>query len=475
MNEPKLTAAIAGLDTKTPEQIKKWLTETVLPERIGGWVPNDLSTDSRLPILGFVQDENKKDDFYEIIADGTNQKYTQGAQWGSVAIDEWVMDNIPNSFEDGDIVVIRANIKKKIYNNVSYQMFVNSNDPKDYQSGSKGSDTRSNPEILNLTITLKNIDLSDHTVPAANPENVTVNLFDYWVREQTPSSPKGDILDKSDRHYHEDGDEEKLSTTSTGYSTDVDWNQGINKKHLLLFGDGMIHAGLWNKGAGENCRYGNTYAGMEGIVKNTLPENGYPELNLAMANKILTDGNPKREETLIKDWKLAGNHKSDVGADGGYTYDSDNIKNLSDTVIQTWGGDITADTESLRYLFDPEDSSATFKKSYTDVKGLFQLDNKGYYYYNMRENFAEFVEGKESDGNNNHFILYDAPAALRTDAEQSVGNFFPFNKGSEVFNGMDDKGNLTSTVACSGNSMNHSAYGDRNHVIGSLPEGRYGR
>ena len=56
--------------------------------------------------------------------------------------------------------------------------------------------------------------------------------------------------------------------------------------------------------------------------------------------------------------------------------------------------------ETLQYLFEPANGS--YKKAYTNVTGLFQLDEDGYYYYDMRENFAEFSQ----DGGN-HFILYD--------------------------------------------------------------------
>ena len=249
------------------------------------------------------------------------------------------------------------------------------------------------------------------------------------------------------------------STTPTKYSTVDDWNVGINQGHLLLFGDGLIHAGLWNKGAGENCRYGKKYAGMEQIVKNVLRD-GYPEINLDLAKKRmlgLDESNPQyRNHELIKDWRLTGDHKNDKEAEGtaneGYTYDSINVQNLSDTVIGTWGGDIEQDSESLQYLFDPTDDHSN-KTSYTDVTGLFQLDDEGYYYYNMRKNFAEF-----SQEGGNHFILYDAPATTRTDGEDSVGNFFPFNKGYEVFNGIkkeNGKEKLTSSVPCSRNTMNH--------------------
>lgn len=102
----------------------------------------------------------------------------------------------------------------------------------------------------------------------------------------------------------------------------------------------MIHAGLWNKGAGENCRYGKEYAGMEGIVKSTLNTEGYPEINLDNAEKILADekdgpyemsknypGNEKYK--LIKDYYLTGDHNASYGEE----YQSDNIQNLSKTVI----------------------------------------------------------------------------------------------------------------------------------------------
>lgn len=307
--------------------------------------------------------------------------------------------------------------------------------------------------IFELPITIKPISLTPHIVPSANPGNVTVNLFDYWVEGygENPSSdttinPRGgDILLKGDWHFHEG------STTATGYSCEDDWGKGINKNHLLLFGDGLIHGGLWNKGAGENTNYGKQYAGMEKIVKNVL-ENEYPVINTDLANDILI-GDNSRDYKLIKDYRLAGDHIGDRITNGnsgsGKPYESDKIKNLSDTVIRNWGGTIGVDTESLEYLFNPGVSHAN-KKNYTDVKGLFQLDKDGYYYYKMRENFAEFVE----ENDNNHFILYDAPATTRTDGDNSIGNFFPFNKGVQVFNGLE-AGKLTSNISCSGNEMNH--------------------
>lgn len=225
--------------------------------------------------------------------------------------------------------------------NPTYLLRVNTKDSNYKDSNGGEADTAETNDILNLTVTVRTFDISNHIVPAANPQNVTVNLFDYWVKTEEPTTAtNGDILDKSDKHYHEDGGGKDgnpvvESATSTGYSTQSDWNRGINQGHLLLFGDGLIHAGLWNKGAGENCRYGREYAGMEGIVKNVLDSSGYPEMNLETANKVLAD-NGARDETLIKDYALTGDHIEQTKApgDGGYTYNSSNIQNLSNTVLK---------------------------------------------------------------------------------------------------------------------------------------------
>lgn len=310
------------------------------------------------------------------------------------------------------------------------------------------------------------------TESVADPASTTVNLFDYWVNAsgEDPSAsttPKGDLLTKD--HYHI---REKPSAwgRKSPYSSKNDWWRGINAGHLLLFGDGMIHGGLWNKGAGESTAYGQKYAGMEGIVEPVLT-NGYPTVNTAAAKNKLLNDQSKRDWTLVGDYKLAGDHieQKDPSDSTAYTYDGNDIQNLSNTLIQAWedanSKSIESDKESLDYLFDPAVNNS-YKKSYQNVKGLFQLDDEGYYFYNMRQNFAEFQKkpasvlsdraGEQvethSDGS---FVLYDAPATVRSDGTNSIGNFFPFNTGEQAFSGVDADEKLTSDVACSGNAMNH--------------------
>lgn len=293
-------------------------------------------------------------------------------------------------------------------------------------------------------------------------DGVQVNLFDYWVLTENPKAPNGDILTKSDRHIRQ---KPSAWGNTANYSASADWWNGINKNHLLIFGDGVIHAGLWNKGAGEGTDYGLAYAGMEGIVQPLL-EDGYPLVNTSLARKLLngitdpTDPNYRNYE-LIGDYKLAGDHINSAQIGGAYPNEGSDIQNLSNTLISLWengtGKSIATGKESLAYLFDPNVED-TYKKTYQNILGLFQIDDDGYYYYNMRENFAEFKQESSATKNGNsdgRFVLYDAPATLRSDGTNSVGNFFPFNKGTEVFDGIAADGSLTSAVACSSNAVNH--------------------
>ena len=170
-------------------------------------------------------------------------------------------------------------------------------------------------------------DLASHIVyDIVHPAGTTVNLFDYWVDNsgESPVAPNGDILSKeSVTHQREDG-------SSAKFSAFENWNRGINKDHLLIFGDGVIHGGLWNKGAGENTNYGKSYAGMEGIVKPVL-EDGYPAINIADARQRLL---PHRDYTLVKDWKLADDHGN--GQPTNYNSYGAHVQNLSETIIANW-------------------------------------------------------------------------------------------------------------------------------------------
>ncbi|MCI8336707.1 MAG: LPXTG cell wall anchor domain-containing protein [Peptococcaceae bacterium] len=327
-------------------------------------------------------------------------------------------------------------------------------------------------DLGGTTTFLSESQLKDHIVTEGivNPAGVTVNLFDYWVNDETepnyngkePKAPNGDLLGKN--HRHNWSYKGSASSTATPFSSSEDWNRGINQNHLLLFGDGVIHGGLWNKGAGSGCDYGQNYAGMEGIVKPVL-SGGYPEINLSAAKQSLTGNKDERDWDLVKYGRLSAAHIVDATVTDGTYWDwwkyPANPPNLSDTVVGFWQAatgqsiDSAAAKESLDYLFNPHTNHSS-KKSYENVTGLFQLDDQGYYTYSMRNNFAEFVYepvGRDMEASDGHFILYDAPGTTRTD-DASMGNFFPFNKGTEVFTDIVG-GKLVSATQCFANSMNH--------------------
>lgn len=179
----------------------------------------------------------------------------------------------------------------------------------------------------------------NHLVNGLSPSGTTIDLFDYWIDNQTAF----DNNNPTDFH-----------------------NKGINSNHRLLFGRGM-----------QGDQYGslNNWTGnispRTGIVQNGLGSDGYPVLN----NQ--TDG------TLIS---------------GRPT------------------------NESLAYLFDTN-KQVSGKESFEDVKGLLQVDNDGYYYYDSTKNYAVYYEGSNS------FALYNLPGVL-PGGSSPVGQFFPFNKAT---------------------------------------------
>ncbi|MCI8402037.1 MAG: fibro-slime domain-containing protein [Lachnospiraceae bacterium] len=450
---------IARLNQELPAQIRGWVyTKSSLADQ--------KATINLLESMGFTYETTKEGKE----ADGTLYNI---AIWGRVNI-EWDLSQIPDSsaLAYGVPVTVQA---RTVGNGADNIFYVNSNTVQGESTATPGS------SILSITFTLVDARLSDHLSHSVDPDNVVVNLFDYWVedygKDPTPADG-GDILQKSDYHFRPknfDSPVDDVTDAGVGFSTVTDWNKGINEGHLLIFGDGITHAGLWNKGAGENTQYGRAYAGMEGIVRPVLV-NGYPVINTANAREVMlgvTDpaAPDYRNHTLIRDYRLAGDHKGAVISNPAWDKDAmpyENeggegaIRNLSDTVIRLWeastGQSLTDDSEeSLDYLFDPSVTSA-YKHSYVNVDGLFQLDDEGYYYYNMRENFAEFRASREATNTTpgeGSFILYDAPATVRTDGKASIGNFFPFNTGEEVFDGLDENGKLTSDVYCARNTMNH--------------------
>ncbi len=156
---------------------------------------------------------------------------------------------------------------------------------------------------------------------------------------------------------------------------------GINKNHQLKFNGGG-GTGI-NKWTGRSNING---FGRLSFVKNTLV-NGYPAIN-------------------------AG------------TYTSYGTK-----------GDCT--DESLAYLFNNDKQNG--KAVYNDVKGLFQLQN-GYYVYDSYGSHGNYAVYNTTT---NSFDVYDKAGVYKGDAssETNLGQFFPFDSASKVF---DEQGNSLS-------------------------------
>ena len=104
--------------------------------------------------------------------------------------------------------------------------------------------------------------------------------------------------------------------------------------------------------------------------------------------------------------------------------------------------------ESLAYLFNPR-VTHNGKASFTDVGGLLQVDDDGYYYYNSQSNFAEFDEDA------NEFILYNQKA-VKAGGGSEDGQFFPFDTGAEVFNDSGQNGiTMKNDIKSTNQIINH--------------------
>lgn len=311
--------------------------------------------------------------------------------------------------------------------------------------------------------------LADHTVKGITPAGTTVNLFDY----DFGITSDDDVLPNGAKFEN--------------------YSNGINKDALLLFGgSAMREAGFWNLGSGAGRPWGQKNVNMKGIVKSTLKDN-YPYINLDQARSTLQ--NPT-EPIITEDgpWDNPDRKLMDIANLNHAEYENagvDAARALSRKLLTSRGLEVADDgtvsgsceKASLSYLFDP-DTITDGKESYQNVTGLFQVDEDGYYYYDARKNFAEFTkshattkDGTQSDGS---FTLYDGPAVWRTDAgynpgtnafdgDMSLGNFFPFDSASKVFDSIqtaDKDGNKTNILSSSENITNVSNAVKANHYMG---------
>ena len=208
-------------------------------------------------------------------------------------------------------------------------------------------------------------------------------------------SPRGTTINVFDYWIHERDDEDDRNWGTWEYYRD-DSNAGINKDHALKFSKGaekQHEVASFNKwtGATDNS----TAKPYWDIVNSRLGEDGYPVLNR-----------------------------------------------------QT-----TSSSESLSYLFDTQDGD--YKKAFSDVDGLLQVDGQGYYYYSSGEstgesngNFAQFNEDTKD------FTLYNT-WGVGKGGQSPNGQFFPFNTGEEVFRDTGRGGITQNGITSTSSVINH--------------------
>lgn len=310
--------------------------------------------------------------------------------------------------------------------------------------------------------------LVENRFTGLNPANTTVNLFDYTSFKNA------------------NGNDEQYNATSPANWLGTDAAPNINTHHLLLFGHGMNNnMGYWNAGSGSGMGdFAKQNPGFQNIVAPTLGDDGFPQLSTtSMEVTGYSDVDNDGAAGDFDVWPLVGGYNSNpplyskamrVNAqwsNGQPCFGNAGGKNVSDAVQNQWDGDT-----SLAYLFDTSAAAGRTpgrSETHTDVKGLFQLDDQGYYYYNMRKNFAQYTdtEVQGRDGSTipaNSFILYDAPAGIRTDGTGSIGNFFPFNTGEQVFK--VENGKLVSDIYATNGALDNN--GQAQPAKSNLAEGK---
>lgn len=311
-------------------------------------------------------------------------------------------------------------------------------------------------------------DLEPYVVSSIDPANTKVNLFNY-------SNGWGTAADDRYKSWEWTG-----ATIAQRYQNifgNPNGKPNINRGHLLAFGDSQtVGMGYWNFGAGAaRGLFAYQYPGMQFMTTGAL-SNSYPVLSdkgTANDTNITAgyNGNPSAYSSATQIGVTNASNEGQpvfpttLGAKNisrGIQYLVNNPNDYTNAAWLVAPGNtnpqeqpaLSEEQRSLQYLFDP-DSSVEGKTSYENVTGLFQMDDAGYYYYNMRQNFAQFVndpttvDGQESAG---HFTLYNSPAVIRTDASSATiaagegrGGFFPFNTAQQVFDGASD-GKLVSNL-----------------------------
>lgn len=281
--------------------------------------------------------------------------------------------------------------------------------------------------------------LNSHIVTdTVSPEGTNINLFDYWIAGDT----------EADRFT---SDNTKYAYGNTNNATDRNGKANNASKDYLNTGINKTHY------TGE--KWTGTVAGTtmtediadRGVLKFTHGADdlhksyGYFADNYNNKGGKINDGRPLSFISSVKDFSSVYRN-----LENGYPRLSVTNMDAGDWAIH-WPSNET----NLDYLFNPK-IDADGKKSFSNVKGLLQTDSNGYFTYNSQQNFAEF------DEETNNFTLYDKGGVQPRngthhpyDDHDLNGQFFPFNKATDVFSGEDANGLVQKNVNCTDASLNH--------------------
>jgi len=274
----------------------------------------------------------------------------------------------------------------------------------------------------------------DFEVKTIHPTQVKLNLFDYWITSERIDKTTGNFVPDNVSNHELAGQ---------GVEAGINYDHTAKQTHILHFRNGTYVQTPESRYIDNFYEVPYELVGRN-LVDDTEEDTGYPQA----VKRSMTEENETHQ-------KMPGN-------------------------------------ESLAYLFNPSlNPEPTGRKSYADVRGLFQLDSEGYYYYNsMLEGvmtdrlpdddtlYTDDVEYERYgnayqsanyayfDEKEHRFRVYDSWGVYLNKRNNSNtgdfnmnGQFFPFDPPSEVFNiGTDDNGKkklVPKSVNCDSGIFNH--------------------
>lgn len=242
-----------------------------------------------------------------------------------------------------------------------------------------------------------NISTKANVIEGTTPSNTVINLFDYWPltdTDQPDEDPPAPTTPVRGPNYYA-GINQRVDNVDYDTHSINNYYSQFDRPLVFEFRTGFTFLGTANGYKADPT---------QGIVENTLGSNGYPILKW--------NGDTSSDSETSSYWP----HNINGMTSGTYNGQTEETADFTYGMFQ--------ENNSLAYLFDTssvkgDKADGTYtagKLAFTNVDGLFQVDENGNYYYNCTQNYAQF------DEEDNKFILYDEPVGYG----DLTGQFFPF-------------------------------------------------